>query len=327
MGEATTSIRHGTDIEWTHPPGYKGETWNPVTGCTKVSPGCANCYAERVDHRFDHDQVGKLPWAFSASRGGRGVTLHPERLEQPLHWNKPRCIFVNSMSDLFHEDVPDDFILKVFINCALAAQHIFQFLTKRAGRMRRLMPWIWEQLQRLGYEVPLPNVWLGVSVENQLWADRRIPLLIETPAAVRFLSCEPLLGGLNLREFFPMVNTCQQPMSPHLRDLVSAAADKLGLQRIHWVIVGGESGPNARPMNPQWVKSIREQTYVAGVPFFFKQWGEWAPVPEELNFSEAEEWAKGKPTVQYSNGSTMVRVGKKAAGALLNGQECREFPI
>ena len=219
-----------TKISWTD------ATWNPTTGCTMVSPGCAHCYAETIDHRFDHDKVGKLPWAFPASQGGRGVTLHPDRLDQPLHWKKPKRIFVDSMSDLFHEEVPLEFIRQVFEVMSRASRHTFQILTKRH-----------ERLQALAKELDWPeNVWIGVSVENQYWADRRIPPLLTVPAAVRFLSVEPLLKPVTIR--------------PYLKDL-------------QWVILGGESGPRARPIKQEWVQAIRDDCRTAGVPFFFKQWG------------------------------------------------------
>ena len=209
-----------TDIEWTD------ETWNPVTGCTKVSPGCDHCYAERVTERFH----GK--GAFER------IVLHPDRLDKPLHWRKPRKVFVNSMSDLFHEQVPDTFIGLVWQVMAETPQHTFQILTKRHARMRSFLR------QWPNYE-PLPNVWLGVSVEDQKWADIRVPALIQTPAAVRFLSCEPLLGPVRIGY----------------------------MSLLDWVIVGGESGPGARPMHPDWARDLRDQCEAAGVPFLFKQWG------------------------------------------------------
>ena len=246
-------------IEWTD------ATWNPVTGCAKVSAGCKNCYAER-------------DWARLAARVGAyrdrkftDVAVHPERLDQPIRWRRPRRIFVNSMSDLFHEDVPDEFIDKVFAVMALCPHHVFQVLTKRPERMARYMDLstdnrehaIGEQARLLSngkhsglLDLPLPNVWLGVSVENQEAADARIPFLLETQAAVHWLSCEPLLGPVSL-------------MPWHYHD-----GDEFEFKLpFDWVVVGGESGPKARPMDARWVRSLRDQCLAAGIPFSFKQWG------------------------------------------------------
>ena len=209
-------------IEWTD------STWNPVTGCTKVSPGCAHCYAEAITLRFKRGGPF-LP-------GQSEIKLHRDRLEMPFSWKLPRRIFVNSMSDLFHDEVPLEFIAEVFDVMQRADRHIFQVLTKRHERLLEVFE-----------ELPWPsNVWMGVSVENQYWAERRIPNLVKVPAAVRFLSVEPLLKPLTLAPF---------------------------LQDIHWVIVGGESGPKARPVDPGWVRNIRDECLDANVFFFFKQWG------------------------------------------------------
>lgn len=209
-------------IEWTN------ATWNPVTGCTKVSPGCAHCYAEAITLRFGRGGPF-LP-------GKTTIQLHPDRLQLPLSWKSHRLIFVNSMSDLFHENIPLAFIQRVFAVMEEANWHTFQILTKRHQRLTKLAPeLVWPS-----------NVWIGVSVENQYWADRRIPALLWVPAAVRFLSVEPLLKPVDLRPY---------------------------LNGVHWVIVGGESGPKARPMNEDWVLTIRDDCVRAGVPFFFKQWG------------------------------------------------------
>ena len=222
-----------TSIAWTD------ATWNPVTGCSKVSPGCKNCYAEAVAKRF---------WK---GRAFTDVRCHPERLDQPLRWRAPRKIFVNSMSDLFHEDVPSSFIDCVFERITRCERHTFQILTKRPTeaakyfKAGRAMWWRW----------PLPNVWLGVSVENQTTADERIPILLQTPAAVRFLSVEPLLEGIALGT---KSGNARCPIAP-------AALD--------WVIVGGESGPNARPCNVEWIRDIVRQCKGANVPCFVKQLG------------------------------------------------------
>ena len=236
-----------SQIEWTD------ATWNPVTGCTQVSPGCAHCYAKTFAERFRG--VPGHPY-----ERGFDLQLRPERLDQPLRWKKPRTIFVNSMSDLFHPDVPADYIADVFEVMHAALRHRFQVLTKRAERLAELAP-----------SLPWPeNVWMGVSVENQRWTSRVAPLR-ETPAAVKFLSCEPLLGPLELE-----------------------------LTGIDWVIVGGESGPGARPMSPEWARGVRDQCVEASVPFFFKQWG--------------AHNARGK------------RVGKKRAGRRLDRRVWDEMP-
>ncbi len=215
-------MSYKSEIEWTD------ATWNPVSGCTKVSPGCAHCYAESITLRFKRGGPF-LP-------GKSTIKLHPERLKLPLSWNTPRRIFVNSMSDLFHEEVPLSFIREVFSVMERSPKHVFQILTKRHQRLAQLAPELfWAS-----------NIWMGVSVENQVWADRRIPCLKQVPAIVRFLSCEPLLRPVDL--------------SNHLDGL-------------HWVIVGGESGFKARRMDPNWVRSLRDQCHTANVPFFFKQWG------------------------------------------------------
>jgi protein gp37 len=210
-----------TSIEWTE------ATWNPLTGCTKISPGCQNCYAERMAIRLKAMGQPNYVNAFE-------LTLHRHALDLPLRWKKPLSIFVNSMSDLFHKDVPESFILDAFAVMAKAHWHRFQTLTKRADRLAELSPKIdWR-----------PNIWQGVSVENADYT-HRIDHLRQTGAAIKFLSMEPLLG----------------PMS------------QLNLTGIDWVIVGGESGPHARPMDPGWVREIRDQCQSAHVPFFFKQWG------------------------------------------------------
>lgn len=210
-----------SDIEWTD------ITWNPVTGCTKISQGCKHCYAERMAKRLRAMGVARY-------RDGFRLRLHPEVLAEPSRWTGSRRVFVNSMSDLFHQDVPAAFIARVFTEIARHPQHTFQVLTKRTGRLAQLAG---------GLAWP-PNLWMGASVEHARTAER-IAQLRRVPAHVRFLSLEPLLGPL----------------------------DDLDLSGIHWVIVGGESGPGARAMAPEWVESILAQCRAAGVPFFFKQWG------------------------------------------------------
>lgn len=220
-------------IEWTE------RTWNPVTGCTKVSAGCKHCYAERMAKRLR--AMGQHKY-----RNGFRVTCHPETLDEPRRWRKPRMVFVCSMGDLLHDAVPMSFILRVFGVMGTTPQHTYQVLTKRADRLPLLVC----ALDAVcGLRWP-PNVWVGVTVENRdaLW---RINYLRRMPAPVRFLSCEPLLEDLG--------------------DLRLGGMDDL--RRVEWVIVGGESGPGARPMDPAWARSIRDQCQEANVPFFFKQWG------------------------------------------------------
>lgn len=210
-----------SNIEWTE------MTWNPVTGCTKVSQGCKHCYAERMAKRLT--AMGAQRY-----RNGFSVTLHPDLVDIPRGWRLPRVVFVNSMSDLFHDDIPPAYIQRVFATMRDCPRHTFQVLTKRSERLAKLAP-----------ELPWPeNVWMGVSVEDARVL-HRVADLRSVPAKVRFLSLEPLIGPL---EFLP-------------------------LDGIHWVIVGGESGPQARPMRKEWVKDIFRQCRAARVPFFFKQWG------------------------------------------------------
>jgi protein gp37 len=214
-------MAHGSAIEWTQ------STWNPVTGCTKISPGCKHCYAERMARRLQ--AMGQ-----SNYRNGFRVTLQPQMLDLPARWKRPQTIFVNSMSDLFHRDVPLAYIREVFAVMANAYWHRFQVLTKRTERLAQLSGQIsWA-----------PNIWMGVSVESSRYR-ARIEDLRQTQAAIKFLSLEPLLGPL----------------------------PALDLHGINWVIVGGESGPGSRPMSPAWVTDLRDQCSRAGVPFFFKQWG------------------------------------------------------
>jgi protein gp37 len=279
-----------TGIEWTD------ATWNPIRGCSRVSEGCRNCYAERVAHRFSF--IGG-PYDGLTNEHGRWngtVRLIESTLEQPLRWRKPRRIFVNSMSDLFHDGLLNREIDRIFAVMASALQHIFQVLTKRAERMAEYFA-----------SRPCPkNVWLGVSVENQAAADERIPHLLRCPAKVRFLSCEPLLGPVDLD---PWIWGDRCP-DPQCGDSTWDHPCELGEQRLHWVIAGGESGSAARPTSPDWFRGLRDQCVGANVPFFFKQWGEWAP-----------EGTSGRP-----EDDRLRRVGKKAAGALLDGQRWQQFP-
>lgn len=227
----------GSAIEWTD------ATWNPTTGCDRVSPGCDHCYAQTLAKRLQ--AMGNPRYQRDGnprtSGPGFGLTIHRDKVEEPYRWKKPRRVFVNSMSDLFHASVPTGFIHDVFDVMADLPQHQFQVLTKRPRRMVTVTrDWYMNNGSDL-----IPNVWLGTSVEDQNWADRRIPLLCEVPSKVRFLSCEPLLGPIRLSQ----------------------------IDSIDWVIVGGESGWQARSMEVEWVRVLRDQCRSAGVSFFFKQWG------------------------------------------------------
>lgn len=248
-----------TTIEWTD------TTWNPITGCDRVSAGCDNCYALHLAKRLKGMGAEKyqLDGDPRTSGPGFGVTLHPTVLDEPLRWRKPRLVFVNSMSDLFHNQVPDEFIAKVFAVMIAAPEHTYQVLTKRHGRMRSLLrstrfqDLLTSELTKLWHiehtaelapleRIP-PWIWIGVSAENQTWAERRLNALADVPASVRFVSCEPLLGPIDLTAW---LSGC-----------------------LNWVIVGGESGPNNRPVDLDWVRDIRDQCVSAKCALFFKQIG------------------------------------------------------
>lgn len=319
-------------IEWTE------ETWNPICGCTIVSPGCTNCYAMRTAYRLERIGVPHYAGLTQASKAGPVWTgklaLAPDSiLTAPLRRRKPTVYFVNSMSDLFHEDVPDEWIDRVFAVMALAPQHTFQVLTKRSARMRAYLtdracqsrigeavysaapvgrdikdaslhwtPHKGSGVFDFGSRWPLPNVWLGVSAEDQRRADERILDLLATPAAVRFVSAEPLLGRI-----------------------------EVDLSGIDWVIAGGESGPNARPMHPDWARSLRDQCAAAEVPFFFKQWGHWAPGALSRGWglltADGDIDIPDYRTPDEEAGEVAVTpVGKARAGRLLDGREHNDMP-
>lgn len=243
-------------IEWTD------ATWNPVTGCSKVSPGCAHCYAERLSLRFGHSIK---PW--TPANAAENVVIHEARLLVPVSWKQPRMIFVNSMSDLWHELVPDKFIGRVFETMRRADQHTYQILTKRPDRMRE---WFAGAVGREWAIEPLPNVWLGTSIELDRWVGRA-DALRATPAAVRFISAEPLLGPL----------------------------PSLDMMAIDWLIVGGESGSSHRPMQIDWVRDLRDRASAADVAFFFKQWGGRVPKAggRELDGETYDEFPTTQPQV------------------------------
>lgn len=336
-----------THIEWTE------ATWNPITGCSLKSPGCAKCYAMKLagTRLRDHPSRAGLTTGSKAGPVWTGeVRFNKQWLDQPLRWERPRMIFVCAHGDLFHESVPDEWIDRVFAVMALAPQHTFQVLTKRADRMREYctamaagersvisagkglakpgvlaqrMSELAKDNPACSHTGPLPNVWLGVSVEDQARADERIPHLLATPAAVRWISAEPLLGPLDLRDFLYPVPAGRVRYAYHL------GGDYPVLEGVRpmldWVVCGGESGAGARPMHPDWARSLRDQCAAADVPFFFKQWGEYHPADQRKDSAQIE--AMGDMSTALRSGAAHVfddqwtwRIGKKRAGRLLDGQ-------
>lgn len=340
---------NNTAIEWAE------KTWNPVTGCSPVSEGCEHCYAERMSKRlrgrcgYPEDEPFK-------------VTLHPDRLEQPLRLKKPSKIFVCSMGDLFHEDVPTNFIDRVLEIVHSCKQHTFKVLTKRPENIQAKIYSVTAHnpVRYLGDGDYLENLWLGVTAENQARADERVPILRQTPAAVRFVSCEPLLGPVDLEAHLGEPHwwcpACEAEVDPtrvtynERHDLCGAPAEERG--GIDWVICGGETGPGARPMHPDWVRHLRDQCQAAGVPFCFKSWGNWIP---KRAFADFRAWdaasahtlvdIDGEHTVVpgrdepepefgltmfdldgHEDLAAMARVGKRAAGRQLDGREWDEYP-
>ncbi len=407
-------------IEWTD------ATWNPVTGCTKVSPGCDHCYAETFaerwrgtpGHHFEH---------------GFDVQLRPEKLDLPLRWKKPRKVFVNSMADLFHDDVPDEYIARIFAVMAATPEHTYQILTKRHARMRSMLnrgepgtAGFFDDVETAMADYthadpvswPLPNVWLGVSVEDQQWANIRIPALLDTPAAVRWISAEPLLGPIDLNQWIPPLSPMdpasapktwaewtwpawvptgiREPVEkfwmerwgrgPHawMRNMHEQGAPAFGAtvtlddgfgpnaskitgryvhawnnigrivhddgtfsytsfgprsvrenQSLNWVVVGGESGPGARPMHPAWARSIRDQCLAASVPFLFKQRGQWTwsdPGPgcsEPTTYVSRESGEVTDEERALADGGDwqgVWKVGKGRAGRTLDGELWDQYP-
>jgi len=302
-----------TKIEWAT------EVYNPVTGCTPVSDGCKHCYARRMATRlrgrFGYPQDDPFK-----------VTLHPDRVDQPLKWKKPRMIFVSSMGDLFHKDVPDEFIGDIGRIVTKCPQHSFVILTKRPERMR-------DYFKKVAYETAVNppheslnmlNVLLGVSVEDQETADKRIPILLQVPAAKRVVSYEPALSGLDMWEWLWETNPDYQP--PRFLDEgeTYTVSPYVPSNKIGWLICGGETGPGARPMNPVWARAVKDQCVAAGVPFFFKQTGPW--IPDRL--ADPTE-----PNVRTVDGLRMILTSRKRhpiaaklGKRLLEGQVWEQVP-
>lgn len=349
----------GTKIEWTD------ATANVINGCSLASPGCTNCYAMRLaGGRMKHHPTREgLTQDTKAGPVWTGeVRFHEPALQQVLRWQAPRMIFWNAHGDMFHPNVPDAWIDRCFAVMALTPQHTHQVLTKRSARMREYMASPARAAliacdatamagRKLGPTAlvppfPLPNVWLGVSVEDQVRADERIPDLLTTPAAVRWISAEPLLGPVDLNRIHEEFDgglghaweSCLNGKRFSEWGGDGHGGDLDGFPRIDWVVAGGESGPGARPMHPEWARSLRDQCAQADVPFLFKQWGEWLPaVSEDIgdrlvmwpddgrdHDNDYSDW--GRHPVEYLTGQEFWCVGKKRAGRLLDGIQHDGYP-
>lgn len=281
-----------TKIEWCE------ESWNPVTGCTKISEGCKYCYAERMAKRL----AGRFGYPKDEPFK---VTLHSDKLNQPLKWEKPRMIFVCSMGDLFHFYVSTQYLNKIFYVMRKCSNHTFLILTKRPESM-------YGYFNRVMFNIP-ENIWIGVSVEDQkTWAERT-DILRKIPADIKFVSIEPMLEEIDID------------------DLDDSYGDPEAYP-FDWIIIGGESGPHARPMHPDWVRKIRDNCIQTGTPFFFKQWGEWMPALEEFpglcrgQNQETYSLLDIKKTKRIDKKTVLINVGKKKAGRLLDGREWNQYP-
>lgn len=320
-----------TKIEWAE------ETWNPVSGCTKVSEGCQHCYAERMAKRL----AGRF--GYPADEPFR-VTFHEDRLNEPLRWRKPRRVFVCSMGDLFHEAVPLAWVELIYATMLKAPQHTYLILTKRPERMQTAIR-VLAQNQHLiaqkygavlsvfgGYGArPPSHIWLGVTAETQKRADERIPILLQTSAAVRFVSVEPMLSEIRLRgkwlDPYPIRSYDTPRFDRHTGKTRFVDTPRPSLD---WIIVGGETGPGARPMHPDWARSIRDQCQAVEKPFFFKGWGEWAPWITGFGRGMNGVLVRRDGTIgelgDGTSGTGMCRVGKPRSGRLLDGREWNEYP-
>jgi len=279
---------------------YVDETWNPVTGCTKISLGCTNCYAARMAKRL----AGRF--GYPEKPHEFDVTFHPDKLEEPLHWHKPRVVFVCSMGDLFHEDVETTFLQEIFSMMQTCNNHVFLVLTKRPKAMAEFMAW-WLYAYRIGekdgssIEQVLPNVWLGVTIETQdeMW---RVEELLEIPAAKHWVSAEPCLSTL---DFTPW------------------------LDQLNWLVLGGETGPRARPMHPDWARQVKDDCVAAGVPFYFKNWGGWHPavwLTEDGDIAAIRAEHDNSEDV-FGDRTYMLPVPRRQkSGRTLDGQQWNEMP-
>ena len=312
-----------TKIQWSE------YSWNPISGCSATSEGCRNCFAARMaaTRLKHHPRYEGLAVIENGRARWTGEVRLNDVLDQPLHWRKPRRVFVASMGDLFHPDVYPSFICGVWQVMRECPQHTFQILTKRPRRMLRLIK-TYIADHELGIE-PLPNVHLGVSVENQAAADERIPLLLQTPAAVHYVSVEPYLSVVDLMPYLPCPHCDGNGIINYGYMRGHDCACK-GRNAITWVICGGESGPGARPMDPDWVRDLRDQCQVADVPFFFKSWGAWLPLSQRTDQQQVTLARETK--MHLSSGGASIRyeycyrVGKKRAGNLLDGRTWNEMP-
>jgi len=326
-------------IEWTD------KTWNPVIGCSKISEGCENCYAEKMAFRLTNmlkntknhisNEINTSCIAYSSiienGKWNGKTALRKDKLQEPSKWKKPCKIFVCDMGDLFHESVPFQWIDKIFTVCACNPHHIFQLLTKRPERALKYFNWKEPDWANEGmreddgvkipfkdWKWPLDNVWIGVTVENQEQSEIRIPLLSKIPVRIKYISCEPLLGPIDLSE------------------IIYEGQKIYPLKFINWVIAGGESGPGSRPMHPDWVRSLQDQCEATNIPFFFKQWGEYRPFEKmskpnfyidsatnKINFIVDGKWLD-YPLI---TNCMFLKIGKKKAGRLLDGIIYNEFPV